>query len=111
MHSHDFRDALEFKGQTVLLVGSSYSAEDLALQCIKYGAKEVVCTYRNNPMGYKWPAKISERPLLTRLAGPTAHFKDGSTKDFDTIIMCTGYMHHYPYMGEDIRMKGKNENT
>ena len=58
-------------------------------------------------MGFKWPANISERPLLTKLAGSTAHFKDGSSKDFSAIIMCTGYQHYYPYMAEDIRMKGE----
>ena len=35
MHAHDFRDASEFAGQRLLLVGASYSAEDIALQCIK----------------------------------------------------------------------------
>ncbi len=28
LHAHDFRDALEFKDQNVLIVGASYSAED-----------------------------------------------------------------------------------
>ena len=32
MHSHDFRDAAEFKGRRLLVVGSSYSAEDIAMQ-------------------------------------------------------------------------------
>jgi len=41
LHAHDFRDANEFAGKTLLLVGASYSAEDIALQCIKYGAKRV----------------------------------------------------------------------
>ena len=31
LHAHDFRDALEFKGQDILIVGSSYSAEDIKL--------------------------------------------------------------------------------
>ena len=42
MHSHDFRDAAEFKGRRLLVVGSSYSAEDIAIQVIKYGAKDVI---------------------------------------------------------------------
>ncbi|WP_319381286.1 NAD(P)/FAD-dependent oxidoreductase [Thiomicrorhabdus sp.] len=29
LHAHDFRDALEFKGKDILLVGASYSAEDI----------------------------------------------------------------------------------
>ena len=35
MHAHDFREANEFAGKRLLLVGASYSAEDIALQCIK----------------------------------------------------------------------------
>ena len=35
MHAHDFRDACEFEGKRLLLVGSSYSAEDIGMQCIK----------------------------------------------------------------------------
>ena len=34
-HAHDFRDATEFSGKRLLLIGSSYSAEDIALQLIK----------------------------------------------------------------------------
>ena len=30
------RDATEFAGKRLLLIGSSYSAEDIALQCLKY---------------------------------------------------------------------------
>ena len=59
MHAHDFRDACEFKGKTLLLVGASYSAEDIALQCVKYGAKHVICTWRTKPMGYNWPKTVS----------------------------------------------------
>ena len=46
MHSHDFRDALEFKGKDILIVGRSYSAEDVGSQCWKYGAKSITVTYR-----------------------------------------------------------------
>jgi cation diffusion facilitator CzcD-associated flavoprotein CzcO len=48
IHSHDFRDAYEFKGQRLLIVGASYSAEDIALQCLKFGAKSVLTSYRSN---------------------------------------------------------------
>ena len=39
LHAHDFRDALEFKGKDILIVGRSYSAEDIGSQCWKYGAQ------------------------------------------------------------------------
>jgi trimethylamine monooxygenase len=78
MHAHDFRDAAEFKDRRVLIVGASYSAEDIAMQVFKYGAKSVICTYRNKPMGFKWPKGIEERPLVQKFDATTAYFKDGT---------------------------------
>ena len=54
MHSHDFRDAQEFAGKRLLVIGSSYSAEDIALQTKKYGAQSVTVSYRTAPMGFPW---------------------------------------------------------
>ena len=53
IHSHDFRDASQFKDKRVLVVGSSYSAEDIALQCLKYGAKNIICTWENKTDGFQ----------------------------------------------------------
>ena len=62
MHSHDLRDANEFNGKKILIIGASLSAEDIALQCLKYGAKSIICTYRRAPMkamwGWTWPSQI-----------------------------------------------------
>ena len=41
IHSHDYRNAYTFKDENVLIIGSSYSAEDIGLQCWKFGAKSV----------------------------------------------------------------------
>jgi trimethylamine monooxygenase len=108
MHAHDFRDALEFKSKDVLVVGRSYSAEDIGSQCWKYGARSVTATYRSKPMGFKWPERFEERPLLQKLDGKTAHFKDGSTKEIDAIILCTGYLHHFPFLKDDLRLVTAN---
>jgi trimethylamine monooxygenase len=108
MHSHDFRDALEFKGKDVLIVGRSYSAEDVGSQCWKYGAKSVTASYRSKPMGFNWPANFKEHPLLQRLENKTAYFKDGSSKEVDAIILCTGYLHHFPFLTDDLRLKTTN---
>ncbi|MFO1090784.1 MAG: NAD(P)/FAD-dependent oxidoreductase [Hyphomicrobiales bacterium] len=108
LHAHDFRDALEFKGKDILIVGRSYSAEDIGSQCWKYGAKSVTTTYRSRPMGFKWPKNFEERPLLQKVVGNTAYFKDGSTKNVDAIILCTGYQHYFPYLPEELRLKTHN---
>ena len=108
LHAHDFRDAREFKGKNLLIIGTSYSAEDIGSQCHKYGAKSVTCSYRTAPMGFHWPKTWREVPLLTKVEGNTATFKDGTTKDIDAIILCTGYLHHFPFLPDDLRLQTTN---
>jgi trimethylamine monooxygenase len=108
LHSHDFRDAEEFRNKNVIVLGSSYSAEDIALQCYKYGAKSVTIGYRNNAMGFKWPRGMKEVHYLDKLEGKKAIFKDGHTQDADAIILCTGYLHHFPFLEEKLKLKTHN---
>jgi trimethylamine monooxygenase len=102
------RGADEFVGKDLLIVGGSYSAEDIGVQCHKYGAKSVTFSFRTKPMGFGWPEGLIEKPLLTRLNGKTAHFKDGSSREVDAIILCTGYLHHYPFLPDHLRLKTNN---
>ena len=108
LHAHDFRDAVEFSGKDVLIVGASYSAEDIGSQCHKYGARSVTCTARSGPMGYDWPDSWAEVPILTHVEGKTVHFVDGGTKEVDAIILCTGYQHHFPFLPDDLRLESRN---
>ena len=108
LHSHDFRSALEFKGKDILLVGSSYSEEDIGSQCWKYGCKSVTISYRTRPPQFKWPDCWSEVPLLQNVEGNTCTFKDGSKKDVDVIMLCTGYLHLFPFMADNLKLKTKN---
>ncbi len=108
LHAHDFRSADEFKGQHVLVVGASYSAEDIGLQCKKYGAKSVTFTYRTAAMGFKWPRGMDERPLLKKVQGKKVTFKNRSSKEFDAIILCTGYQHSFPFMDTPLRLETTN---
>ena len=108
LHAHDFRDANEFAGKHVLVVGSSYSAEDIGIQCFKYGAASITYSYRTRPMGFDWPQGFEERPLLTRLDGKFAYFKDGTSRTVDAIILCTGYLHAFPFLPDALRLRTRN---
>lgn len=108
LHAHDFRDAREFSGKNLLLVGSSYSAEDIGTQCYKYGAKSITFSYRSRPMGFEWPKGFEEKPLLMRVEGNVAHFKDGSMRQVDAIILCTGYQHHFPFLPDELTLRTHN---
>ena len=108
MHAHDFRSAEEFRGRDLLVVGGSYSAEDISLQCHKYGAKSVTISYRTQPMGFHWPDGMDERPLITKFDGADVHFSDGSVKAFDAVILCTGYLHSFPFLEDELRLRTGN---
>lgn len=108
LHAHDFRDAAEFKDKNILIIGTSYSAEDIGSQCWKYGCKSITVSHRTAAMGYDWPDNWEEVPLLTQVDGKTATFKDGTTKEIDAIILCTGYQHYFPFMADDLRLETNN---
>ena len=108
LHGHDFRDAEEFRNKDIVVLGSSDSAEDIALQCYKYGAKSVTIGYRNNPMGFKWPEGMKEVHYLDRLEGNRAIFKDGHEQNADAIILCSGYLHHFPFLEDSLKLKTGN---
>jgi trimethylamine monooxygenase len=108
LHAHDFRDALEFVGKNVLLVGTSYSAEDIGSQLYKYGARTITCSYRSRPMGYDWPKNWKEVPLIQKIDKNIVTFKDGTVGNFDAIILCTGYRHHFPFLPDNLRLQCEN---
>ena len=108
IHSHDLRDAKHFAGQNILVIGAGLSAEDVAIQTYKYGAKSVTISYRTKSFGFNWPKEIEELPLINRIDGETVNFKDGSKRDFDSIILCTGYQHHFPFLADDLRLTTRN---
>lgn len=60
----------EFAGKDVLVIGTSYSAEDIASQCYKYGVKSVTLSWRTRPMAFKWPANFRPHLSLPR------HFRE-----------------------------------
>lgn len=105
LHAKDVKHIGVFKGKRMLIIGSSYSAEDLSLQGLKYGVKSIIISYRTQPLGYKWPEGIEERPLVEKFVGNTAHFKDGSVSEIDVVLLCTGYLEMFPFLSEELRLK------
>ena len=107
LHAHDYRWAKEFKGQRVLVIGGSYSADDIAIQCMKFGGLSVAVSCRR-PTGLKWPKGITEYPILTQIKGTTVYFQDGQHIEVDAIIPCTGYLHCFPFVHPELKMKPEN---
>ena len=55
IHAHSFRDAQDFKGQRLLLIGNGYSGEDIAMQCVKFGAARATIGFRTAAAGHAVP--------------------------------------------------------
>ena len=109
LHASHFRNEAEFKNKNVLIVGASWSAEDLTLQCWKYGCKSVTISFHGTtPIVYKWPDNVREVPLLKKVSNSTCTFEDGLTTDVDAIILATGYLHHFPFMADNLRLTTAN---
>ena len=47
-------------------------------------------------------------PLITRFEGDVAHFIDGTSQRFDAVIMCTGYLFHFPFLPDELRLQTHN---
>ena len=108
VHAHEFRGAESLADKDVLLIGASYSAEDIGTQAYKMGARTVTFSYRSAPMGYEWPEGMEEQPLVEKFDGSTAHFVNGLQRKFDAVILCTGYQHHYPFLPSNLALKSPN---
>jgi trimethylamine monooxygenase len=59
-------------------------------------------------MGFDWPDGIEELPLVDRFEGNAAHFSNGEIREIDAVILCTGYLHHFPFLSEDLRLVTHN---
>jgi trimethylamine monooxygenase len=108
LHAHDFRDAREFAGRDILIVGTFHSGKDIGSQCCKFGCKSVTVAHRTAAMGHAWPEIRKEVPPLETVEGNTATFRDGTSTHVDAIIPCTGYLHHVPFLPDGLRLKAKN---
>ena len=58
--------------------------------------------------GLQMASQFRGAPAAERLENRTAYFADGSSKEVDALILCTGYQHHFPFLPDDLRLKTAN---
>lgn len=114
LHSKDFKDAHDFKGASILIIGGSFSASEIAIQLIKYGtSSRIICSSKTASIGIdQVPKEIEQRLLPERIDKHIVTFKDGSSASVDVIIFCTGYIYHYPFLRGNLRfdIEGQKSN-
>jgi trimethylamine monooxygenase len=113
IHSHNFRDAKDYAGKKLLVIGNGYSGEDIAMQCCKFGAHSATVCYQEimGPMGHNFgDMPIYDSPLPERYDAATKEFVfvDGKRGHFDAVIYCTGYRHVFPFLSGDMELHTPN---
>jgi len=125
--SSDGKNKNAVEGKRILLVGDSYSATDLALQCIKLGAGKIFMTSRKGVgdavyMG-AWPDDKVEMLWYSQVAGVKG---DGTSKtivfealeehapvpdaeDVSIVIFCTGYKPNLNFLEDKLQPWKKDE--
>lgn len=118
MHSSETGPSFDqlVRGKGILLIGDSYSAEDLTLQAIKLGVKEVaICSRSGTGIAYytgSWPMDkvdvyYAHAPTGVTDDGYGILLSDGKEnmvlEDVRTVIYCTGYLHNFDMLHSSLR--------
>jgi Flavin-binding monooxygenase-like len=129
IHSSDTSNfEQDVKGKRVLMIGGSYSSEDLALTAIKFGAAKIyISTRQENSFitsTSAWPDNkvdllVGMQPVKVTGNGNSVHFAkvkryhgevfvvadaiETSIIDVDTVIFCTGFHSSLDMLSEELR--------
>ncbi|KAL0020530.1 hypothetical protein WJX79_005454 [Trebouxia sp. C0005] len=98
MHAHNYRSSSMFAGMQVIVVGASFSGEELA-RAIADVASHVFHSARSFQESTPRD-NITRVAMLTELSSDgVALFQDGTQiANIDAVIYCTGYQYAYPFL-------------
>ncbi|KAF2436865.1 FAD/NAD(P)-binding domain-containing protein [Tothia fuscella] len=106
LHSKHFRDAKEFTGKKVIVVGAAVSSSEIIHEIIPYSKTPIIASLRGPPIpafGYvPWEHPHIEAKKQIVKFDPNngrIHFADGShVNGVDHVIFGTGYTFSLPYL-------------
>ncbi|KAH7378865.1 thiol-specific monooxygenase [Cadophora sp. MPI-SDFR-AT-0126] len=108
-HTSTWRSGTEFTDKKILIVGTSESAIDVALQSLPH-AKQPVYVSQQSPHP-RYPTVflrdgIKVVSTIESVSGSSITLSDGEKlDDIDVIVFATGYFYTYPFLTEKIRPK------
>ncbi|KAK2387717.1 hypothetical protein P8452_25834 [Trifolium repens] len=105
IHSHIYRTPEPFHNEVVVVVGNSFSGQDLAMELVGV-AKEVHISARSLHTVYEGLKKVISKhdtlhlhPQIDTLEEDgRVIFLDGTCIKADTIVYCTGYSYSFPFL-------------
>ncbi|KAF7206755.1 uncharacterized protein [Nothobranchius furzeri] len=98
LHSHSYRFAEPFSGQTVVILGAKSSGLDISIELAKAGAK-VTLSHGYPPLTFPLPPGIQQSGSVVAVDNAGClRLQDGSVCKADVLMFCTGYNFHYPFL-------------
>ncbi|XP_068215073.1 uncharacterized protein [Palaemon carinicauda] len=101
IHSHDYREPLPYKDNTVVILGAAASGLDICLE-ISGVAKKVYLSH-NQPVNHpsEFPANVQQVRGVVEATENGFNLGDGSHIEADVIMFCTGYEFSFPFLTKE----------
>ncbi|KAG7516973.1 flavin-containing monooxygenase FMO GS-OX4-like [Solea senegalensis] len=98
LHSHSYRFAEPFSGQSVVVLGAKASGLDISCELAKVGA-EVTLSHRAPRLSVPLPTGIRQSSTVVAIEDDgRIRFQDGSVAGADVLLFCTGYNFSFPFL-------------
>lgn len=110
LHSQTYRNAKPFQAQNVLVVGSSLSGVDIAMEIASVANRVYLSQGRKKFVIKGSIAKniVSVGSTSCVLEDGMVLLNDGTMLRVDTILLCTGYEYSFPFFSDDCRITVSN---
>ncbi|XP_033228369.1 flavin-containing monooxygenase FMO GS-OX-like 2 [Belonocnema kinseyi] len=97
LHSHSYRIPEEFSGKSVMILGSAFSATDIAVELAPH-ADIIYLSNRNERITSLLPPSVIQVPGIKKVEGNIIFFTDGSSISVEAFMYCTGYSIQFPFL-------------
>ncbi|TNM84762.1 hypothetical protein fugu_008940 [Takifugu bimaculatus] len=98
LHSHDYKYAEPFSGQSVVVLGAKASGLDISIELANVGA-QVILSHGNARLTFPLPSGIQQSAVVKAVdEDGNICFQDGSVASADVLMFCTGYNFRYPFL-------------
>ncbi|XP_051250872.1 uncharacterized protein LOC127360475 isoform X2 [Dicentrarchus labrax] len=98
LHSHSYRCAEPFSGQSVVVLGAKASGLDISIELAKAGA-QVTLSHSRPRLTFPLPPGIQQSSSVVAVEEDgSILFQDGSVGAADVLMFCTGYNFSYPFL-------------
>lgn len=85
----------------MLVIGGGPSALDIAYEISKVADKVVLSHHLKQKPLTIFPSNFVQKPDVQEITESGAVFTDGSSENFNAIVLCTGYKYTFPFLSAD----------